>query len=56
MIPTKEQLTKYANLTIQKGVNIQKGQALSINAPIEARELCITLLKPLTMLGQKECV
>lgn len=26
MIPTKEQLTKYANLTIQKGVNIQKGK------------------------------
>ncbi|GEL77320.1 aminopeptidase [Tenuibacillus multivorans] len=38
MIPTKEQLTKYAKLTIQKGVNIQEGQSLYINAPIEARE------------------
>ncbi|RPF54046.1 aminopeptidase [Aquisalibacillus elongatus] len=38
MIPTKEQLQKYANLAIKQGVNIQKGQALSINAPIEARE------------------
>lgn len=38
MLPTKEQLTKYAELAIKMGVNIQKGQALFINAPIEARE------------------
>ncbi|GAA0467061.1 aminopeptidase [Alkalibacillus silvisoli] len=38
MVPTKEQLTKYANLTIKMGVNVQKGQALLINAPIEARQ------------------
>ncbi|TFB18927.1 aminopeptidase [Filobacillus milosensis] len=38
MIPTKEELEKYAKLTVEKGVNIQKGQALAINAPIEARE------------------
>ncbi|WP_175614532.1 aminopeptidase [Piscibacillus halophilus] len=38
MVPTKEQLTKYAKLAVEKGVNIQKGQALFINAPIEARE------------------
>ncbi|GEN44325.1 aminopeptidase [Alkalibacillus haloalkaliphilus] len=38
MVPTKEQLSKYAHLTIQMGVNVQKGQALLINAPIEARQ------------------
>ncbi|WP_027965160.1 aminopeptidase [Halalkalibacillus halophilus] len=37
MIPTEEQLTKYANLAVQMGVNVQQGQALFINAPIEAR-------------------
>ncbi|WP_188207653.1 aminopeptidase [Alkalibacillus aidingensis] len=38
MVPTKEQLTKYAKLAVTMGVNIQQGQALFINAPIEARE------------------
>ncbi|WP_411954116.1 aminopeptidase [Alkalibacillus sp. S2W] len=36
--PTSEQLTKYAKLAVQMGVNIQEGQALLINAPLEARE------------------
>ncbi|PKR77188.1 aminopeptidase [Halalkalibacillus sediminis] len=38
MKPTKEQLNKYAKLTVEMGVGIQKGQALYINAPIEARD------------------
>ncbi len=37
MLPTEEQLKKYAQLTIKMGVNVQKGQALHISAPIEAQ-------------------
>ncbi|MCP8617376.1 aminopeptidase [Salirhabdus salicampi] len=38
MSPSQEQLKKYASLAIRIGVNIQKGQPLLINAPIEGAE------------------
>lgn len=35
----KQQLEKYASLLLKKGVNLQKGQDLVVNAPLEAKEL-----------------
>ncbi|SFK56623.1 Thermophilic metalloprotease (M29) [Halobacillus dabanensis] len=35
----QKQLEKYADLALNKGVNLQRGQGLIINAPIEAAEL-----------------
>ncbi|WP_226581554.1 aminopeptidase [Halobacillus litoralis] len=35
----KKQLEKYADLALKKGVNLQRGQGLIINAPIEAADL-----------------
>ncbi|WP_404813441.1 aminopeptidase [Halobacillus yeomjeoni] len=39
----KEQLEKYAELALKKGVNLQEGQGLIINAPIEAADLVRTI-------------
>ncbi|WP_079477879.1 aminopeptidase [Halobacillus salinus] len=39
----QKQLEKYAELALVKGVNIQKGQGLIINAPIEAADLVRTI-------------
>ncbi|ALS25281.1 MULTISPECIES: aminopeptidase [Paenibacillus] len=39
MVPTKEQLEKYAALAVHVGVNVQKGQTLVVNAPLQAVEL-----------------
>ncbi len=35
----REQFKKYARLLVRKGVNLQKGQDLLLNAPLEAKEL-----------------
>ena len=34
-MPTIEQLTAYAQVLLQKGLNLQKEQTLVINAPVE---------------------
>ncbi|MGP4059234.1 aminopeptidase [Halobacillus sp. H74] len=39
----KKQLEKYADLALKKGVNIQRGQGIIINAPIEAANLVRTI-------------
>ncbi|MCP3033012.1 aminopeptidase [Halobacillus sp. A1] len=39
MTTHRKQLEKYAELALKKGVNIQSGQGLIINAPIEAADL-----------------
>lgn len=39
MLIAKNELKKYAELAVQAGVNVQKGQLLVINAPILAKEL-----------------
>ncbi|MCA0971097.1 aminopeptidase [Halobacillus litoralis] len=39
----QKELEKYAALALEKGVNIQKGQGLIINAPIEASDLVRTI-------------
>lgn len=35
----REQLEKYARLLLKKGVNLQEGQDLVVNAPLEAKDL-----------------
>ena len=45
-IPNKELIKEFAKLAVIKGVNVQKGQPLVINAPVEAVELvreCVKL-------------
>ncbi|MGI8316538.1 aminopeptidase [Halobacillus mangrovi] len=39
MTTHQKQLEKYADLALQKGVNLQRGQGLIINAPIDAADL-----------------
>ncbi|MGP4076428.1 aminopeptidase [Halobacillus sp. K22] len=39
----QKQLEKYAELALKKGVNLQRGQGLIINAPIEAADLVRTI-------------
>ncbi|RWZ58904.1 aminopeptidase [Halobacillus fulvus] len=39
----QKQLEKYADLALKKGVNLQRGQGLIINAPIEAADLVRTI-------------
>ena len=34
-MPTNEQLAVYANILLTKGLNLQKGQILVVNAPVE---------------------
>ena len=41
----REQLTKYAELLLRKGVNLQAGQDLVLNAPLEAKELVEEIVK-----------
>ena len=42
-MPTIEQLTAYAQVLLQKGLNLQKEQTLVINAPVEGHDF-VTLL------------
>ncbi|UUZ86090.1 aminopeptidase [Paenibacillus sp. P26] len=39
MVPTQEQLEKYAALAVKTGVNVQQGQTLVVTAPIAAADL-----------------
>ncbi|WP_181347722.1 aminopeptidase [Thalassobacillus sp. CUG 92003] len=43
MTTHQQQLEKYADLALQKGINLQEGQGLLINAPLEAADLVRTL-------------
>ncbi len=46
-------LKKYARLAIQTGVNLQKGQGLIINAPVEAAEFTRMVVKEAYQAGAK---
>ena len=37
-MPTTAQLTAYAKVLLQKGLNLQKEQTLVINAPVEGHD------------------
>ncbi len=47
----QENLKKYAKLALVKGVNIQKGQELLLNAPIDARELVAHVVEEAYKMG-----
>src|SRR5699024_12110886 len=47
-------LEKYAELALKKGVNLQKGQALMINAPIEGAEFTRIVVRKAYELGAKD--
>lgn len=49
----KESLKKYAELALQTGVNLQKGQGLLIQAPIEAVEFVRIVVKQAYEMGAK---
>lgn len=42
---SKDLLKKYANLAVKVGVNIQKGQILVLNSPIECKDLAREIVK-----------
>ena len=44
-MPTTKQLTAYARVLLQKGLNLQKGQTLVINAPVESHDFVALLTK-----------
>ena len=52
----KERIEKYADLIIQKGVNIQQGQPLMINCPLELSDFAKTLAKKAYERGASEVV
>ena len=41
----KTRLEKFAQLAVKVGVNVQKGQLLMINAPVDAKEFVRLLVK-----------
>ncbi len=49
-------LTKYAALAVKMGVNIQNGDTLIVNSPIETAEFARTLAEEAYKLGAKEVV
>ena len=52
----KNLLKKYANLAVNKGVNIRKDDILVINSPIESAEFARLLAEEAYSLGAKEVV
>lgn len=52
-MPQKETLEKYAELALRTGVNVQEGQGLIINAPIEAVDFVRSLTKEAYKAGAK---
>lgn len=51
---TQQTMEKYAELVVRSGVNIQKGQALMINAPIEGAEFTRIVARKAYELGAKD--
>lgn len=52
----ERQIDKYVELVIQKGINIQKGQILVINSPVEVYDFTRKLVKQAYELGASEVV
>lgn len=55
-MPTIEQLTAYAQVLLQKGLNLQKEQTLVINAPVEGHDFVTLLSKEAYTMGASEVV
>ena len=55
-MPSTEQLTAYANILLTKGLNLQKGQILVINAPVESSSFVTILTKEAYVCGASQVV
>lgn len=55
-MPTNEQLAVYANILLTKGLNLQKGQILVINAPVESSAFVAILTKEAYTCGASQVV
>lgn len=55
-MPTNEQLAVYANILLTKGLNLQKGQILVINAPVESSAFVTILTKEAYTCGASHVV
>lgn len=55
-MPTNEQLAVYANILLTKGLNLQKGQILVINAPVESSAFVTILTKEAYTCGASQVV
>ena len=55
-MPTTAQLTAYAKVLLQKGLNLQKEQTLVINAPVEGHDFVTLLTKEAYTMGAAEVV
>lgn len=55
-MPTHEQLAVYANILLTKGLNLQKGQILVINAPVESSAFVTILTKEAYTCGASQVV
>ncbi|MCD5325506.1 MULTISPECIES: aminopeptidase [Pontibacillus] len=53
-MPTNEQLEKYAELAIHKGVNLQKDQILMLNAPVDGADFARIVAKKAYEAGAKD--
>ena len=56
LLPTNEQLAVYANILLTKGLNLQKGQVLVINAPVESSAFVTILTKEAYICGASQVV
>ncbi|MFC0525103.1 aminopeptidase [Pontibacillus salicampi] len=54
MKPTQQQIEKYADLAIHTGVNLQEGQPIIINGPIEGADFVRTLARKAYEAGAKD--
>lgn len=55
-MPTNEQLAVYANILLTKGLNLQKGQILVVNAPVESSAFVTILTKEAYICGASQVV
>lgn len=55
-MPSSEQLATYAKILITKGLNLQKGQILVVNAPVESSSFVTILAKEAYLCGAAQVV
>lgn len=55
-MPTTKQLTAYARVLLQKRLNLQQGQTLVINAPVESHDFVTLLTKEAYTAGAAQVV
>lgn len=56
ILPSTEQLAVYANILLTKGLNLQKGQILVVNAPVESSAFVTILTKEAYTCGASQVV